>query len=220
MTGRWLTVLALIAVLAVGACTTAPSGTGGSSDPSSIARPGSGAIRVAAVGDSITAGDSPDFEGGALGPQSWVSHAVGDDIEFAGGWAVWGASTAAMAEGVQAPFDADVLVILGGTNDVSGVSHTEIGANIVRIAENAGVERVVLSSIPPIDFLPENPVALNAYLETLAAEQGWIWVDAAAGLRNGDRFAEGMAYDGVHPTAEGARVLGEAIAAAIVDATA
>lgn len=177
-----------------------------------------GVIRMAAVGDSITAADSPDIDGGDPGPQSWVSYAAGPNVEYVGGWAVWGAPTAEMAEGITAPFDADVLVILAGTNDAGWTPFEEITANLETIVENAGVETVVLSSVPPLDRSPENATQLNAQLEDLAEQNGWIWVDSSAELRDGDRFADGMAYDGVHPTEEGARVIGEAIQAAILEA--
>lgn len=198
-------VLALLTLLAVVGCSGAPP-----AQEATTARPGSGAIRMAAVGDSITDADSPDLAGGVPGPQSWVSYAVGEDVAFVGGWAVWGARTEEMADAVG-PVDADVLVILAGTNDAFGGAHSEIGANIARIAANAGVEQVVLSSVPPIDGSPASATDLNAFLEPFAAQQGWAWVDSAAGLRDGEVFADGMAYDGLHPTEAGARVIGEAI---------
>lgn len=172
---------------------------------------------MAAVGDSLTEADSPDIDRGDPGPQSWVSYAIGSDIEFVGGWASWGAPTQAMADAVDIPFDADVLVILAGTND-SGWTPFEItAANIETIVKTADVEIVVLSSVPPLDGAPENAVQLNRQLEPLAEQNGWIWVDSAAGLRDGDQFADGMAYDGVHPTETGARVIGEAIREAILE---
>ncbi|MCI2265185.1 SGNH/GDSL hydrolase family protein [Sediminivirga luteola] len=195
------------ASLLLSACT-------GMSQGDELPEPGADAVRMAAVGDSITEADSPDFTAGELGPESWVSYAVGEEIEFAGGWAQWGATTAQMAEGAG-PVDADVLVILAGTNDSGWNAHDEVGRNLVRIAEAVGAPRVVLSSIPPLDDAPELATELNSYLEDLAGEQGWEWVDAAAGLRDGERFAPGMASDGVHPTQEGARVIGEAVREAV-----
>jgi lysophospholipase L1-like esterase len=58
--------------------------------------------------------------------------------------------------------------------------------------------------------------AYNERLDDLAGDRGWRFVDASAGLRTLDgRFGEGMSFDGLHSSAEGARVLGEAIAAAL-----
>ncbi|WP_309132292.1 SGNH/GDSL hydrolase family protein [Brevibacterium sp.] len=207
---------ALVACLFLLGCDASPT----REPPSPFPEPTAGAVRMAAVGDSITDGDSIDLASGRPGPQSWVSYAVGSDVEFVGGWAEWGATTERMAESVRGPLDADVLVILAGTNDAGWIEHEQIGANLERIAEKADVDTVLLSSVPPIDSASSSTTELNAYLEHLAAEQGWAWVDAAAGLRNseGERFAEGMSYDGVHPTEQGARVLGEAIGEAVVEA--
>lgn len=177
------------------------------------------AVRMAVVGDSITAADSEHLAGGMLGAQSWVSYAVGEDVAFAGGWAQWGARTAQMADGIAEPFDADVLVILAGTNDAYADDlDAEIGAHLVRIAERAGVDEIVLSSIPPLEPAPDRAEAVNAFLEPFAEQQGWIWVDATAGLRDGDGFAPGTSYDGVHLTEAGARIVGGAIADAVLDA--
>lgn len=203
----------LIAIGAMAsACTAAPP----DEEPPPAPQPSAEAIRMAAVGDSITDADSVDIDGGIPGPESWVSYAVGADLEFVGGWAEWGATTERMTEAMGGPFDADVLVILAGTNDVSwSTPVAEIGENLSEIAEHAGIADVVLSSVPPNDFAAEETTALNEYLERFAAESGWHWVDAAAGLRDGDRFAAGMSDDGVHPTEQGARLLGEAIGQAV-----
>ncbi len=168
-------------------------------------------LALAVVGDSISEADSYNFSAGALGPGSWVSHAVGDGVRFAGGWAVSGALTSQMARGAK-PVDADVLVILAGTNDVyRGLPFDACGANIRSIADTVGARRVVVSSIPPIDFERALVTAYNEYLQALARASGWEFVDAAAGIRQGDRFAEGMSRDGVHPTVRAAQAIGGAI---------
>ena len=197
------------------------AGCGGQPDRAAAPTPAPArpdATRLAVVGDSITEADSPDFGSGDLGPESWVHHAVGEDLVLVGGWARWGATTSQMAGAVE-PVDADVLVILAGTNDVgSGATHASTLANLREIAGTVGAPEVVLSAVPPIDAAPELATDLNAALEDLARQEGWSWVDAPAGLRDGDRFAEGMASDGLHPTREGARVLGEAIREVVLDA--
>ncbi|WP_418605516.1 hypothetical protein [Georgenia sp. SUBG003] len=111
--------VALLAAVVLGGCA-------GTQDPAAVpattpAR--ADAVRLAAVGDSITEADSPDFDGGDLGPESWVFHAVGEDVALVGGWARWGATTAQMAAAAE-PVEADVLVILAGTNDVAPGSRT------------------------------------------------------------------------------------------------
>lgn len=170
---------------------------------------------MAVVGDSITAGDSQDLNEGVPGPLSWTSYAAGPEVEFVGGWAEWGATTERMAEAVTEPFDADVLVVLAGTNDVTTRSHQDTAANLVEIVETAEVDRVLLSSVPPNDHARERTTELNAFLRAFAAEHGWEWVDAAAPLRDGDRFQPDMTSDGIHPSEAGARALGSAIGAAV-----
>ena len=205
-------VLALVtAALFLGSCADRP-------DPAPAAgTAATDAVRLAVVGDSITEADSPDFDSGRLGPESWVHHTVARDVVLAGGWARWGATTAQMAAAVE-PVEADVLVILAGTNDVgSGEPAGNTRDNLREIAHVVGAPRVVLSAVPPIDAAPHLATELNAELEDLAAQEGWDWVDAPAGLRDGDRFAPSMASDGLHPTEAGARVLGEAIREAVLD---
>lgn len=178
-------------------------------------------VTFAAVGDSLTEADSPDFAAGRIGEQSWILHAEAAGLDFAGGWARWGAPTSLMAANVR-PVDADVLVVLAGTNDVArGVPFAETAANIASIVAAAGPERVVVSAVPPVDGTagpgaPDAYADFNARLEDFVRDRGWEWTDAAAGLRDGGRFRPGMSYDGVHPTEAGAKVLGEALAEAIL----
>ncbi len=168
-------------------------------------------LTLAVVGDSISEADSHDFSAGRLGEASWVRHAVGDGVRFAGGWAVSGAVTAEMARYAR-PVPADVLVILAGTNDVyRGVPFATCAANLRSIAEAVGAGRVVVSAIPPIDVEPELVTAYNRQLQDFATESGWEFVDAMTGIRQGDRFADGMSDDGVHPTVRAAEAIGAAV---------
>ncbi|MGO1538168.1 MAG: SGNH/GDSL hydrolase family protein [Leucobacter sp.] len=217
---RRVTLLTAVATAAIAVCLTVVgcSPPLPREAPPPVPSPTAEAVRMAAVGDSITDGDSIDFADGIPGPQSWATYAISPEVDFVGGWAEWGATTERMVSGMQGPFDADVLVIVAGTNDAGWISHDEIGANMVRIADEAAVDQVVLSSVPPSNFAGTNKVELNTYLERFASVRGWHWVDAAAGLRSGDSFAEGMSYDGIHLTEEGAQVLGEAIGTAVIDA--
>lgn len=170
----------------------------------------------AVVGDSITHGESPDFAAGEIGPASWVTYVQEEGFAFAGGWAEWGATTAAMADAV-APIDAETLVVLAGTNDsFLAVPFSETSANFDRIVQAVGIEDVVVASVPPMAAFPEGATELNQALEELAGARGWRFVDASAGLRDADgRYQEGMTSDGIHPSEEGSRVLGEAIAEAL-----
>ncbi|SIO27155.1 SGNH/GDSL hydrolase family protein [Agromyces cerinus] len=200
------------ASMIVGCSAREPADGTGSPEASALAVLGT----FAAVGDSITDADSPDFAAGDIGDASWTRYVVDDGFDFAGGWAEWGATTAMMADAVGR-VDADVLVLLAGTNDVAfGIPFEDSAANLDRIVEVVGIEEVVVVSIPPMDTLPAGAEAYNERLHDLATDQGWRFVDASAGLGTADgRFGEGMSLDGLHPSAEGARVLGEAIATAL-----
>ncbi|MGY1652144.1 SGNH/GDSL hydrolase family protein [Geodermatophilus sp. SYSU D01119] len=198
------------AALSLAGCT---SGDGGDTPPS----PPADAVRLAAVGDSITQADG-DVPAGVLGRESWLSTAATDGVVFAGGWARPGATTADMLA-AAGPVDADVLVVLAGTNDPgAGLTEAETADNVRGIVEAVGVERVVLSAVPPRDEAPAVAVATNAALEVLAEEEGWTFADSAAGVRSGDRFAPGMATDGLHPSEEGAAVIGAALREAVLEA--
>ena len=77
-------------------------------------------------------------------------------------------------------------------------------------------DEVIIAGIPPIDHAPENAADFNHSLQEFASQRGWQWVDAGVAVRTPEnRFARGMAIDGVHPTAAGAKRLGESVAIAI-----
>lgn len=171
-------------------------------------------MTFAAVGDSVTEGDSPDFNAGKTGSLSWPSH-MPSGTKFAGGWAKRGSTTAAMAANVK-PVPADVLVMIAGTNDIiQGVPFSESASNLKAIASKVAAKRVVVSAVPPLDQDPAAAAAYNQKLEALAGNAGWTFVDAMAGVRNGDRYAPGMTADGVHPTLPGVNSISDALSKAI-----
>lgn len=216
---RWMARVALAAAVGAAVCGAAVACAPQSSQPESEERmpatsgPTADGPTFAAIGDSHTDADSPDFAAGDLGPASWARYVVDDGFVFAGGWAQWGATTEQMAD-AAAPIDADTLVVLAGTNDLAfGIPFDDVAANLGRIVDRVGIDEVVVVSIPPMEAFPEDAIEFNEQLEELADDRGWRFVDASAGLRNDDgRFREGMTFDGLHPSEAGARVLGEAIA--------
>lgn len=173
-------------------------------------------VRVGAVGDSITQANSPDFDQGRFGDQSWLHYVIDTDQSFAGGWAQWGATTEQMAEHTPR-FQTDILIIMAGTNDLAlGVGFSEIASNLRDIADQVDSKQTILASIPPLDHDPEASKEFNVLLKELAHDQHWIWVDASEGIRGSDgRFLPGMSYDGVHPSADGAAHIGSRLLKAV-----
>jgi lysophospholipase L1-like esterase len=175
-------------------------------------------VHLAAVGDSITASGGR-LEDGIFNGNTWLSHVVdGVDVRWAGGWAQPGATTAAMLAGVEPVPDADVLVIIAGTNDSGqGVTFDITADNLRQIVDVVDAPRVILSSIPPREPAPELADDLNELLRPLAAEQHWEFVDAAAGLRHDDGgWLPGLTVDGIHPVPAGQAVIGAAIRDAVL----
>lgn len=171
-------------------------------------------VRIGIFGDSISEANSPDFASGRFGALSWASY-LDEGFTFAGGWAKSGARTTDMLAHAE-PLSADVLVILAGTNDyANGVTFEQTTAHLDGIVARAGVQRVIVSTVPPNDLDPRAAAAFNEKLAGLAQARGWTLVDAAAGLRSGERFAPGMTTDGIHPTEAGAEVIGGGIAEAV-----
>lgn len=176
-------------------------------------------VRLAAYGDSITQADG-DVPAGELGAGSWLSTAATDGVVFAGGWARGGATTADVLAAAE-PVDADVLVVLAGTNDPgAGLSGEQTAANIRALVDRVGVAQVVVSAVPPRDAAPEVAVATNEVLADLAEQAGWVFADPMAGVREGDRFAPGMSTDGLHPTGAGAAVIGSALRSTVLEVAA
>jgi lysophospholipase L1-like esterase len=173
-------------------------------------------VRFAAVGDSITEANSEDIVQRKVGDGSWVYYAQSNTNRYVGGWADGGAKSAAMRDNFEPVKNTDVLVVLAGANDVANnVPFDETTSNIAAIVEKADAARVLVSSIPPQDKDPGQVVTFNEQLEDFTSDRGWEWVDAAAGLRDGDVFADGLSNDGTHPTKKGAKFIGDAIEQAI-----
>lgn len=206
----WAAAAALVGIVIVAAVRALPADTG-PAWPSTEPK----AVRFAAVGDSITQGNSPDFSVGLTGSLSWVTYARSPLDLFAGGWAAGGATTARMAANV-APVKADVLVVIAGTNDLAqGVPFSVTASNIESIVATVGAPRVVVSAIPPRDSAQAATAAFNASLKEFVLAHRWEWVDAPAGVRQGEQYAAGMSLDGIHPSQAGAEALGRALDAAI-----
>ncbi|HEY8717533.1 SGNH/GDSL hydrolase family protein [Pengzhenrongella sp.] len=221
---RWATVGAAVVVLGVlvlAATVFNRPGPGGSSGakPVTVAMVASPAPRplvFAAVGDSITAANSDDLGQQKVGDGSWVYYARSSELRFGGGWAHGGAQSSAMARNARF-VRADVLVIIAGINDYRHhVPFATTSKNLLAIARTVGADRVIVSAIPPSNVEPAIAAEFNRKLKPFVEAQGWTYMDAMADLRDGKRYAPGMTWDGTHPTQAAAKLIGAAIAKAIV----
>ena len=98
--------------------------------------------RFAVAGDSLTAWDDQTFPepDGELDPVTWTHWVIADGLELAGGYARGFATARDIADSMVA-VDADVLVVMVGTND-TGVTDTDaVLASIDDIVATAGARR-------------------------------------------------------------------------------
>ncbi|MGY1821284.1 SGNH/GDSL hydrolase family protein [Geodermatophilus sp. SYSU D00079] len=208
--------------------TTAPSTSSAAGSPEagapgaaqSEADTGTGAgLRFAVVGDSITAGFAAVLGTTVNDRSSWIPFADEDErVGFAGGYAVPGATTAVMRDGVG-PVDADVVVVMGGTNDLrEDVPWEAVRDNLLQIVATTDVPTVLLSAVPPQDDHAAGVLELNARLEQLATEQGWQFVDPWSGMSAEGAWVAGGSDDGIHPVEQVVALVGERLAGAIAAA--
>ena len=118
--------------------------------------------------------------------------------------------------------DPKVVLILAGVNDIAGntgpTSLARIEDNIQAMVELARAHhiRVILGSVPPTSGFSWRPAihpvetikALNGWLRTYAQAQGLTYVDYYAALVDAEGgFTRSLTADGVHPNADGYRVM-------------
>ncbi|MGY1845022.1 SGNH/GDSL hydrolase family protein [Modestobacter sp. SYSU DS0875] len=222
---RGVGVIAVLAVLLTGC---GPAGGGGSAEPGPAASSSASAaapatpdsVTVAVVGDSITAGVDPEDSEADPGEESWLLGADAPPLDVGTGWAVPGTTTAQMRDGVTA-FDADVLVVMAGTNDLQrDVPWSDTRENLVRLVDEADVEPVVLAAVPPLDSRPADAVAFNGRLADLADAQGWTFIDPWSEFSSEGSYRPGASPDGVHPTPMVAFAVGRAVRDALLSGAA
>ncbi|TAK68964.1 MAG: hypothetical protein EPO13_09410 [Actinomycetota bacterium] len=204
----------------------APSPSGATAEPAASPAPagsrpapgiGAGTMkRTVFLGDSITFGDG-GATSGSPGPLSWFTSLVNDPrspLVFEGAIAEIGRSSSWMLSQVDAALalKPDWLVVLGGTNDIGGLTPEQIIGNlraIAKKAQKAGVT-VAVATLPPREAADANAetLAVNALIHGLDAD-GVVVLDTFAAVAddNGD-WESGLTGDGIHPTVEGARLMG------------
>jgi lysophospholipase L1-like esterase len=164
------------------------------------------------VGDSLAAGEG--FDGTPQDPGSWKMF-LDDDIAVTGGWWRNGATTVNMADNLELS-EGDVLVVMGGTNDIVRelpVADTE--SSVRRIVQKVQTDAVILCAIPPYAKDPAAVRRINTALEQLANASGWLWVDPWELYRDGDDWTNGGSLDGMHAALPAYRSAGSVISDAI-----
>nr|WP_239521822.1 SGNH/GDSL hydrolase family protein [Geodermatophilus sabuli] len=185
-----------------------------STEPAAAAAGDSIGVRTyAAVGDSLTAG----IPGGPAtgiqrpGASSWLNGETAQRLVLAGGWAVSKTTTSDMLANVV-PTPSDVLVLLGGANDVNLLPWEVTAANLRGISARIGARNTLLVAIPPMRGSSAARAAFNARLATLASQQGWRFVDPWGPFSVNGNWAPGADQDGYHPTPETGVAVGRVIA--------
>lgn len=194
-------------------------------DNAALAPPAPGENRVVFMGNSIT--------------QGWAQHF---ETMFPGkpyiGRGISGQTTPQMLVRFRQDvidLDPAVVVILAGTNDIAGntgpATEEMIQGNLASMAELARANgiRVVLSSILPASDYPWRPglepgpkiVRINEWMRDYARENGFVFLDYhSAMVDDALGLPPELAYDGVHPTEEGYRVMSRMAEQAIEEALA
>ncbi len=188
----------------------------------SLGPPPAGEQRVVFLGDSITDGWRLNeyFSG-----KPYVNRGIGGQIT--------GEMLGRFAADVM-DLKPAAVVILAGTNDLArGVPLAAIRNNLIMIADLAGLYRIklILASLLPVsDYHKDNDASferstarppavileLNKWLEALCKQRGYTYVDyfSATADEKGMLKAE-LADDGLHPNADGYRIMGPIVQAAI-----
>jgi lysophospholipase L1-like esterase len=190
--------------------------------------------RVVFFGDSITDNWSAPGYGGFFPGKPYVNRGIG------------GQATGQML----VRFRADVLalhpavvVILAGTNDISGnagpASLEQIEGNLASMAELARAHeiKVVMASLLPVsddetgpdglrriqtkDRPPAKIEAVNTWMAAYAKANGNVYLDYHSALADArDRFKDALTDDGLHPNAAGYAVMAPLAEKAIAQALA
>lgn len=175
------------------------------------------------LGDSITRGATLDTTWGDVTEWSWFYRLLDDTdgvVQYGGMVAENGMTTGWMAgQAYNAlALSPDILIVHGGTNDVSGeVDPASVIANLQQIkdaADSVGVPMAVCT-IPPRDdpAADARALAVNAAIRSWAAAEDVILLDTAEPLRDPlGGWRSGYTNDGLHPTPEAAVLMARAAA--------
>ncbi len=166
-------------------------------------------IQVAVVGDSNTTGFKGHLETGIQTGYAYIAQVKGY-IQFAGGWARDGSTSAVMNQNVTAVPTAKVTIIMAGTNDLTkNVTDAELESNLKSISKKVGAPNTLILAIPPFNAANVRAAQVNVSLKSIAARNGFAFFDPWTKHRTADNkwVAEYM-REGLHTTKEGYRVMG------------
>lgn len=176
---------------------------------------------AAFLGDSITRGATVATPWGEVTQWSWFYRLLDESdgvLRYGGMVAENGMTTSWMVGQVYnaLALGPDVLIVHGGTNDVSGeVDPAYVVGNFQRIkdaADSVGVPLVVCTIPPRADPAADaRAVAVNAAIKEWGALEGVPVLDTGAPLRDPmGGWREGYTRDGLHPTPEAAVLMSRA----------
>jgi acyl-CoA thioesterase-1 len=178
------------------------------------------------LGDSITRGATIDTTWGDVTEWSWFFRLLDDTdgvVQYGGMVAENGMTTSWMAGQVYnaLALSPDILVVHGGTNDVSGeVDPAYVVANLQQIKDAADVAGVAMAvcTLPPRDdpLADARAVAVSDAIRAWAGQEGVLLLDTGAPLRDPlGGWRSGYTNDGLHPTPEAAVLMARAAAEAL-----
>lgn len=187
-------------------------------------------VTVVALGDSLTAGYGLAPEEGLVPElESWL-RAKGQDVvvQNAG---VSGDTTAGGLSRVDWALgpDADALIVtLGGNDMMRGLPPEEVGANLSAIlakAKERGLPVLLVGMRAPGNFGPEYKVAFDSLYPALAADyKALLQPDFFDGFRAAGAdvtdlasFSAWMQADGIHPNADGVKVIVQALGPKVLE---
>ncbi|MFX0102252.1 MAG: SGNH/GDSL hydrolase family protein [Candidatus Hodarchaeota archaeon] len=206
-------------------------------------------MKVITIGDSLTQGNPPpEHRAGNSGKYQSYTHAYlkekGIEVDI---WnlGIGGQLIGQIVNRIKPALPADIVVIMGGTNDVwrfaaieddildevvEGILEEFIyGLEVVKSHPDSGSSKIILCSIPPfgdvgtVDIRMVNAInKTNAEIQDLCEKNENVFfcdVNAAMRLDVPEKFANSkfVVADGVHFTFSGNKACGEAIAKCIAN---
>ena len=205
------------AVLLAAACARAPQTTAPTT-PVPTNSPAAAEVRIVVLGDSLAAGlglaEAEAFPAVVEG----LLRGKGHDIEVINAGVSGDTSAGGLSRVdwvLQQP--ADILVVeLGGNDALRGQDLENTEANlreIVRRGQAAGARVVLLGMDVPTNYGPDYSRAFSEMYVRIAAEEG---ADLVAGfIREVGLDSSLLQADGLHPTAEGQKLLAEKLVPAL-----